>query len=257
MESSKGKERKFEGPVRGIAVNVREVAEMANFSSYKLPSTSWRAPCERCMELLSLGGFRPMICFRMSHIKTFENPVCSEKLSRMIREIGILRDPITKEIPADIRRIAFTEKDIDIVQPNSLDREDHINHLQWDTETLKLFDFMSLLRKSSTQTINIMFMNRENNSEDLIRKWFRSVIQNCEQVKGISWCDIQGFSWERIEGTDRNKRWRLKLRLPETHDASLIAFPACSNRFSKLIFVSIILAILRQTSSSGTIRPEG
>lgn len=31
MESSTGKERKFEGPVRGIAVNVREVAEMANF----------------------------------------------------------------------------------------------------------------------------------------------------------------------------------------------------------------------------------
>lgn len=40
MESSTGKERKFEGPVQGIAVNIRDVANMANFSAYKFPSTS-------------------------------------------------------------------------------------------------------------------------------------------------------------------------------------------------------------------------
>lgn len=133
----------------------------------------------------------------------------------MIREIEILRDPITKELPADIHRITFTysEKDIDIVQLNSLDRVGPKNHSQWDTETLKLFDFMPLLRESSSKKINITFMNRDNsNSEDLICKWFRSVKQNCEQVKGISWDDGQGFSWERIEDTEKNKRWRLKLR---------------------------------------------
>lgn len=147
----------------------------------------------------------------------------SSTVPSMIREIEILRDPITKELPADIHRITFTysEKDIDIVQLNSLDQEGRENHLQWDAETLKLFDFMPLLRESSSKTINITFMNREkSNSEDLIGEWFRSVRQNCGQVKDISWDDGQGFSWERIEDTDRNKRWRLKLRSPETHNAS-------------------------------------
>lgn len=51
---------------------------------------------------------------------------------------------------------------------------------------------MSLLQESSTKTINIIFMNRKNNLEDLIRKWFRFVKQNCEQVQGISWCIMQG-----------------------------------------------------------------
>lgn len=141
----------------------------------------------------------------------------------MIREIELLRDPITKELPADMHRISFTysEKDIDIVQLNSLEREDHKNHLQWDTETLKLFDFMPLLRESSSKKIHITFMSREkSNSKDLIRRWFRSVRQNCEQVKGNSWNDTQGYSWERIEDMDRNQKWRLKLGLPETHDVS-------------------------------------
>lgn len=71
--------------------------------------------------------------------------ILSHEKPWLSREIQILRNPITKESPADICRIAFTEKDIDIVQPNSLDREDHKNRLQWDTETLKLFDFMFLL----------------------------------------------------------------------------------------------------------------
>lgn len=57
MESSTGKERKFEGPVQGFAVNICDVANMANFSAYKFPSTSWKPPCGRCMELLELGGF--------------------------------------------------------------------------------------------------------------------------------------------------------------------------------------------------------
>lgn len=57
MESSTGKERKFEGPVQGIAVSIYDVANMANFSAYKFPSISWKPPCDRCMELLRLGGF--------------------------------------------------------------------------------------------------------------------------------------------------------------------------------------------------------
>lgn len=145
----------------------------------------------------------------------------SSKFPCSIREIEILRDPITKELAADIHRITFTysEKDIDMMQLNSLDREDHKNHLQWGTETLKLFEFMALLRESSSKTISITFMNSENSSEDLIRKWFCTVRQNCELVRGISWDDGQGFVWERIEDMDGNKRWRLKLRIPETHNA--------------------------------------
>lgn len=146
----------------------------------------------------------------------------SSNLPCMIREIESLRDPITKELPADIHRITFTysQKDIDIVHLNSPDRENHQNHLQWDAETRKLFDFMPLLQESSSKTINITFMNSENsNSEPLIRKWFRSVKQNCELVKGVWWADGQGFLW-RIEDVDGAKKWRLKLRTPETHDGS-------------------------------------
>lgn len=142
----------------------------------------------------------------------------SRNLPCMIREIEILRDPITKELPADIHRITFTysQKDIDIVELNSLDREKHKNHLQWDTETRKLFDFMPLLQESSSKTINITFMNSEDsNSEALIRKWFRSVKQNCELVKGTCWADGQGFLWG-IEEMDRTKKWRLKQRFPNT-----------------------------------------
>lgn len=144
----------------------------------------------------------------------------SRNLPCMIREIEILRDPITKELPADIHRITFTysQKDIDIVQLNSLDREKHKDHLQWDTETRKLFDFMPLLQESSSKTINITFMNSEDsNSEALIRKWFRSVKQNCELVKDTCWADGQGFLWG-TEEMDRTKKWRLKQRLPKTHD---------------------------------------
>lgn len=146
----------------------------------------------------------------------------SSNLPCMIREIESLRDPYTKGLPADIHRITFTysQKDIDIVQINSLDRETHQNHLQWDTETRKLFDFMPLLQESSSKTINITFMNSESsNSEALIRKWFRSVRQNCELVKGICWADGQGFLW-RVEDLNGTKKWRLKQRLSETHDPS-------------------------------------
>lgn len=146
----------------------------------------------------------------------------SSNLPCMIREIESLRDPITKELPADIHRITFTysQKDIDIVQLNSLDRENCKDNLQWDTETRKLFEFMPLLQESSSKTINITFMNSENsNSEGLIRRWFRSVKQNCELVKGIWWADGQGYLWVR-EDMDGAKKWRLKLRLPETHDGS-------------------------------------
>lgn len=146
----------------------------------------------------------------------------SSNLPCMIREIEILRDPITKELPADIHRITFTylPKDIDIVQLNSLNQEKYENHLQWDAETCKLFDFMPLLQESSSKTINITFMNSENsNSEALIHKWFRSVKENCELVEDVYWADGQGFLWE-LEEMDGTKKWRLKLRLPETHDGS-------------------------------------
>lgn len=138
----------------------------------------------------------------------------SSNLPCMIREIESLRDPITKELPADIHRITFkySQKDIDIVHLNSLHRENHKNHLQWDTETSNLFDFVPLLRESSSKTINITFMNSENsNSEALIRKWFRSVKQNCELVKDIWWADDRGFLWG-IEDMNGVKKWRLKLR---------------------------------------------
>lgn len=146
----------------------------------------------------------------------------SGNLPCMIREIESLRDPITKELPADIHRITFTysQKDIDIVHLNWLDRENHKNHSQWDTETRKLFEFMPLLQESTIKTINITFMSSENsNFEALIRKWFRSVKQNCELVKGIWWADGQGFLWG-IEDMNGAKKWRLKLRLPETQDGS-------------------------------------
>lgn len=42
----------------GITVNIREVANMPDFSSYILPSTSWRAPCEKYMGAYEFGeGF--------------------------------------------------------------------------------------------------------------------------------------------------------------------------------------------------------
>lgn len=149
----------------------------------------------------------------------------SSNLPCMIREIESLRDPITRELPADIHRITFTysQKDIDIVHLNSLDQENHKNYSpKWDTETRKLFEFIPLLQESSSsKTINITFMNSENspNSDSLIRKWFRSVKQNSEMVKGLWWDDAQGFVWG-IEDMDGAKKWRLKLRLPETHDGS-------------------------------------
>lgn len=68
MESSTGTKRKFEGPVQGIAVNVHEVANMTDFTPYKLLPTSWRA---RCMELLNLGGFPACDMFPHSAPKSF------------------------------------------------------------------------------------------------------------------------------------------------------------------------------------------
>lgn len=146
----------------------------------------------------------------------------SSNLPCMIREIESLRDPITREFPADIHRITFiySQKDINIVHLYSLDQENHKNYSpKWDTETRKLFEFIPLLQESSSKTINITFMKSENspNSDFLIRKWFRSVKQNSEMVNGLWWADGQGFLWG-IEDMDGAKKWRLKLRFPETHD---------------------------------------
>lgn len=147
----------------------------------------------------------------------------SSNLPYMIREIESLRDPITGELPADIHRITFTysQKDIDIVHLNSPDQENYKNYSQWDTETSKLIEFIPLLQESSSKTINITFMNNSENvdSESLIRKWFSSAKQNCEVVKGLWWTDGLGFLWG-IEDIDGAKKWRLKLRLPETQDDS-------------------------------------
>jgi hypothetical protein len=54
---------RFEGPVRGMAVRVKKVVDKKEFELSSFDDSCWMAPCENCVELLTLGGYPPYDCF--------------------------------------------------------------------------------------------------------------------------------------------------------------------------------------------------
>ncbi|KAK0712732.1 hypothetical protein B0T26DRAFT_677156 [Lasiosphaeria miniovina] len=58
-----GTPRVFQGKVRGMALVVGDVAAKTKFERSSFGDTLWRAPCENCVELPTLGGYVPYDCF--------------------------------------------------------------------------------------------------------------------------------------------------------------------------------------------------
>ncbi|KAK3377021.1 hypothetical protein B0T24DRAFT_701120 [Lasiosphaeria ovina] len=65
-----GTPRVFEGKVRGMAMVVGDVAAKTKFERSSFGDALWRAPCENCVELLTLGGYVPYDCFPHSGNRT-------------------------------------------------------------------------------------------------------------------------------------------------------------------------------------------
>ena len=54
---------RFEGPVRGMAVKVSDVASIETFALSSFFDRYWKPPCGNCVELLTMGGYPPYDCF--------------------------------------------------------------------------------------------------------------------------------------------------------------------------------------------------